>query len=42
MSSIEATAIMVALFVLRLGFPLVLTLLFGLVMNRLMNRVYLE
>lgn len=42
MSSIEATVIMVALFVLRLGFPLALTLLFGLLMNRLMNRVYLE
>jgi hypothetical protein len=42
MSSIEATAIVIALFVMRLGFPLALTLLFGLLMNRLMKRVYLE
>ena len=42
MNSIEATAIIAVLFVLRLGFPLALTLLFGLLMNRLMNRVYLE
>jgi hypothetical protein len=42
MNSVEATAIVIALFVMRLGFPIALTLLFGLVMNRLMNRVYLE
>jgi hypothetical protein len=42
MNTIEGTAIVIALFVLRLGFPLALTLVFGLLMNKLMNRVYLE
>ena len=42
MNSIEGIAIIAVLFVLRLGFPLALTLLFGMLMNRLMNRVYLE
>jgi hypothetical protein len=37
MNSLEATAIVSILFVLRFATPLVLTLLFGLVMNRFMQ-----
>ena len=42
MNPFEATAVMVSLFVVRLAFPLVLTLLFGMMMNRLMQRRHFE
>lgn len=38
MNEIETAAILVGLFVARIGFPLALTVLFGMLMNRLMNR----
>lgn len=42
MNPFEATAVMVSLFVARLAMPLVLTLLFGMLMNRLMQRGHYE
>ena len=42
MNQFEATAIMALLFVLRVALPLALTLLFGLMMNRLMRQSYLQ
>ena len=37
MNSIEGTMIVALLFVLRFAFPLVLTLIFGMAMNRLIE-----
>jgi hypothetical protein len=38
MNSFEATLIVTGLFVLRIAFPLLLTLAFGLAMNRMLER----
>jgi hypothetical protein len=42
MNPFEATAVMVSLFIVRLAAPLVLTLLFGMMMNRIMQRGFYE
>jgi hypothetical protein len=42
MNPFEATAVLVSLFVARLAFPLVVTLLFGILMNRIMQRGFYE
>lgn len=39
MNSLDGSFIVILLFLLRLAAPLVLTLLFGLMMNRLLDRM---
>lgn len=39
MNSLDATFILIGLFLLRLSVPLVLTVLFGIAMNRMMDRM---
>ncbi|GMQ79307.1 MAG: hypothetical protein BMS9Abin02_1883 [Anaerolineae bacterium] len=39
MNSLDASFIVILLFLLRLAVPLILTLLFGLMMNRLLDRM---
>ncbi len=39
MNSLDATLLLIGLFILRLAAPLVFTLLFGIVMNRVLERV---
>ena len=39
MNSLDATLLLIGLFFLRLAAPLVLTLLFGIAMNRVLERV---
>ena len=41
MNTFESSAIVVALFVLRIGLPLAMTLLFGMLMNRLLTQEYI-
>lgn len=38
MNEIQTAAILVGLFAFRIGLPLAITFLFGMAMNRLMNR----
>ncbi len=42
MESLEATAVMVALFFARIALPLTLTMLFGFLMNYLLDRGRVE
>ena len=42
MNPFEATTVMISLFLVRLAVPLVLTLLFGLLMNRLFGQRFIE
>ena len=42
MNSLDGSFILILLFLLRLAVPLVLTLLFGLLMNRLLERMNYE
>ncbi len=39
MNSLDASFLIIGLFLLRLAVPIVMTLLFGLMMNRLMGRM---
>ena len=39
MNSLDATFLLIGLFILRLAAPLVLTLLFGIAMNRVLERM---
>lgn len=42
METLEATAVMVALLLARIALPVTITFLFGLFMNRLVNRGWVE
>ena len=42
MNPFEATTVMISLFLVRLAVPLVLTLLFGLMMNRLLGERFID
>ncbi len=41
MNFLESTAVVAALFVLRIGLPLAVTFLFGMLMNRFMAQEYI-
>ncbi len=41
MNFLESTAVVVALFALRIALPLAVTILFGMLMNRLLTQEYI-
>ena len=42
MNFIESSAVVVALFILRIGLPLAVTFIFGMLMNRLLAQEYIS